>query len=122
MGSQTILLVDDDRGVLEMLDKFLSEKGFRTLRASSAEQALSLASEAKDPIKLLITDVVLPGTNGISLANRLREKWSQLRVIYISGQIRPSELFDSKYKFLRKPFRLESLERAVKDQLSEPTE
>jgi DNA-binding NtrC family response regulator len=122
MAVRTVLLVDDDFGVLEMLDKFLANKGFKTLKATTPDQALRVAEERNEPISLLITDIVLPGMSGISLATRLQEKWSQLRVIYISGQIRPSELFDSKLRFLRKPFRLESLEQAVKEQLSDPTE
>jgi PAS domain S-box-containing protein len=83
-GHETILVVEDDPAVLDLVKRVLDLRGFRILAASSGEGALELAREA-GRIDLLLTDVVMPGMDGAELARRLRELRPDLRVLYASG-------------------------------------
>ena len=102
----TILLVEDETALREIAHKVLAREGYRVLVASDAEDALTLAASAQFPIDLLLTDVVMPGMNGATLARELKSKRPPLRVLLMSGyagddltgELKPGE------RFLRKPF------------------
>ncbi len=108
-----ILIVDDESGIREFLQIFLSARGFEVLSAASGEEALELWSERADEIKLLLTDMVMPGLNGKALADRIRAQRPGLPVIFMSGYLPEAiaeETLDA--PFLKKPFSpIELLER-----------
>lgn len=68
----TILLVDDELDLLETARDILANEGYRVLEAGNAEEALRLARETREPIDLLLTDVVMPGKHGHELAAERR--------------------------------------------------
>jgi len=70
-GSETILAVDDDPTILDLVINVLKPMGYQVLLASSGEQALELAASHQDEIDLLLTDVMLPGIKGHELARRV---------------------------------------------------
>ena len=71
-GTETVLLAEDEPGVLEVASKLLSEQGYKVLRASNGVEALGVAwMHAPEKIDLLLTDVVMPQMNGKDLADRL---------------------------------------------------
>jgi CheY-like chemotaxis protein len=118
----TVLLVEDEPSLLQLVRLMLAELGYRVLAAASAPEALQLAREQQGAIDLLVTDLVLPGTGGRELADTLQAELPGLRVLCMSGHAlhaagargggeRP--LF-----FLQKPFRLEELARAVQEALA----
>ena len=78
MTQRTILIVDDERAVRELVAAALTRAGFEVRMAGSAEEALTL--EAHRPVDLLLTDVILPNINGAELAKRIRQRSPQTRV------------------------------------------
>lgn len=83
--AQTILLVDDDPSVLDVVRQILETLGFGVLAAPSGEEALGLARAHAGPIALLLADVVMPGLSGPETAARLRVARPETRVLYMSG-------------------------------------
>ena len=117
----TILLVEDDPQIRDLIRRSLDAKGYRVLKASDGQAALSLAADYRGPIDLLVTDVVMPGVDGFTLAERLVELRPETRVLLISGYAEQSvvreELVGSRHRFLLKPFTSARLLRAIREQL-----
>ena len=112
----TILVVEDDEGVRELITKALEPMGARLLVAASAAEAVEAAIGAH--IDLLLTDVVLPGMSGTELAASLCVAQPALRVIYITGWEEHAALADvPDGGLLRKPFGLAELTSAVANAL-----
>lgn len=84
-GFGTILLVEDEAFLREVTCEILESTGYRVLKTRNAEEAISAFRQYKSIVKLLLTDVVLPGQNGRDLANALRAICPNLRTIFISG-------------------------------------
>jgi len=120
---ETILLAEDATQVRKMAKKILEMQGYTVLDAPDAESALRIAAEYEEtPIHLLLTDVVLPMTDGKTLGNRLQALWPELKVLYTSGH--PRELLnrlgvsEDQVNFLAKPFSAKGLLRAVRRALA----
>ncbi len=108
----TILVVDDDAGVREIVAEFLEEAGYPVLQAKGGREALRLLSETPG-IAMMISDVRMPDMSGIELAEAalaLRD----LKIILVSGYFQPQPI---KQRFLRKPFRMRELVAAVRAEL-----
>ena len=120
-GSETILLVDDTDMVRRLARDVLSGAGYHVLEAGGADEAMQVAGNQPDPIHLLVTDVVMPGRNGIELADRLRTTHGELPVLYISGYtdmaIVRDGLLSQDVAFLQKPFTPDDLLRKVRQVL-----
>jgi DNA-binding response OmpR family regulator len=106
VAQQSVLVVDDERAVREVVSTALTRAGFRVRAAATAEDALEL--ERSEPVDLLITDVILPKMNGPDLARMVRKRSPATRVLFISGytgdaSIGPDDL-ESGLAFLQKPF------------------
>jgi PAS domain S-box-containing protein len=121
-GSETVLLVEDEESVRQLVRETLEARGYGVLEAGNGNAALALASRHTDPIHLVITDVIMPGLNGHELAHQLLSLRPDLKVLYLSGYAQdafpPSE---SQKAFLQKPFTLQSLSRKVREILGPPT-
>ncbi|MGA7504897.1 MAG: PAS domain S-box protein [Candidatus Sulfotelmatobacter sp.] len=121
-GSETILLVEDEESVRQLVRETLESRGYRVLEAANGQTALALAAEHKDDLHLVITDVVMPGLSGHELAQQLLDGRPALKVLYLSGYAQdafpPSE---SHKAFLQKPFTLQSLARKVREVLGPST-
>ncbi len=106
--SGNVLLVEDDAGVREVVARALREGGFQVLDAGGAGDAMELATRAPGPVDVLVTDVVMPGMNGKALAEELRRRRPELKVLFVSGY--PDEIIgrhgvlDAGVEFLPKPF------------------
>jgi PAS domain S-box-containing protein len=85
VGTETILLVEDESGVRAFARTVLQRFGYHVLEAASAEAALSLLETHRGPVDLLLTDVVLPGIDGRELAVRVRADRSDVPVLFMSG-------------------------------------
>jgi len=117
-GSETILLVEDDALVRTLTRTILREAGYQVLEAENADAALALAERHATAIHLLLTDVVLPRVGGRQLADQLRARRSETRVLFMSGYANDSivrhGVVDSAVELLPKPFTRVSLLRRVR--------
>lgn len=109
-----ILIVDDDDDVREALAETLQEFGYRVVCASSGEEALSVLAGRTD-LHMMITDVRMPGMSGLELAEHVRHRHADVKIIIISGYFQPQPVRD---RFLRKPFHLRELASAVEAELA----
>ena len=113
-----ILVVEDDPDVLKMVCYALDLRGYKVLSAVSGEDAVEIAVRQNSPISLLLTDIEMPGMDGLELSHRLRQSLN-LPVLLMSGWT-DSEWLDGT-PLLRKPFTLEQLAEAVDKVLKEDT-
>ncbi len=120
-GTETILLVEDEKSVLQVNKILLESLGYRVLPAGTPTEAIRLARKHAGRIHLLVTDVVMPEMNGRELAERLASRYPGLRCLYMSGYlaggIAHHGLLDEGIHFLQKPFSLNSLAAKVRDAL-----
>ena len=87
MGTECVLIVEDEEAVRQLARRALRRKGYAVLEAKDASAAEQVWSERNGRIDLLLTDVVMPETTGVELAARLRASWPGLRVLYMSGYV-----------------------------------
>ena len=122
----TILLVEDEAFVRDVACEILQSLGYQVIPASNADEAMRLFNE-RQPIHLLLTDVVMPGMNGSDLAEQLKLMDPRLKTIYMSGYtsnpLVRKGFANPRIAYLQKPFTLEALGKKVKEVLeeSEPT-
>lgn len=121
-GSETILLVEDERAVATLAESLLRRMGYRVLTAYSAADAIAAAGRHAGTIDLVLTDVVMPGASGRDLAEKLRGSRPGLRVLYMSGY--PTDAVvrhgveEGQVPFLQKPFTMASLAAKVREALA----
>ncbi len=119
-GNETILLVEDEPDVREIIADILEYHGYRVLQAGDGPEALQVWTACSSQIDLLVTDIVMPnGLKGNVLAERLRQDRAELKVIFSSGyspDFAPlAGAPKSRVIFLQKPYKLEALVKAVRD-------
>ncbi|MGE3538590.1 MAG: response regulator [Candidatus Tectimicrobiota bacterium] len=108
-GSETILLVEDDEAVRQLVLHVLQHYGYSTLEARHARDAIALCAQHDGMIHLMVTDVVMPGMSGRELAERLAQSRPDMRVLYMSGYaadraLSAQGLAVGETPFLQKPF------------------
>jgi PAS domain S-box-containing protein len=120
-GSETILVVEDEAALREIIRRVLERQGYTVLEASTADAALKLARDRAGPIHLLLADVVLPGGSGRPLADELVALRADLKVLFMSGYtedvIVQRGVLAPGTPFINKPFSADSLARKVRDVL-----
>ena len=118
---ETVLLVEDEAGVRELMREALVEAGFKVIQACDGQEGLAVARVAPQ-LDLLVTDVGLPGLNGRQLADAVREIRPDLKVLFITGYAEsaasPSGFLASGMAILTKPFVLGTLVERVRSMLS----
>jgi len=119
---ETVLLVDDEEHIRMLASMTLEERGYLVLAASHAEEAIMLAEKHRGTIKALITDVVMPGINGVQLAEMLCKVVPGIRVLFVSGHskevVSTSKLLSAHNNYLQKPYRGDALISKVHEILS----
>jgi CheY-like chemotaxis protein len=122
-GSETLLLVEDEDGVRELIHEWLADHGYEVLVAADGPEALALAEARGRPIDLLVADVVMPKMGGPALAKRLLSRQPSLKVVFISGYadeaIGDRRVLEEGASFLQKPFTLDALLLKVRRVLDE---
>jgi two-component system, cell cycle sensor histidine kinase and response regulator CckA len=120
-GAETVLLVEDDHDVRELLGKTLERHGYRLLQAATGKDALELVGDPAVSIDLLVTDAVLPELSGPALAGHATRLRPGIRVLFISGYTDDAMLrlgvSNRNEAFLQKPFGSEALLRKVRQLL-----
>ncbi|MGC1936617.1 MAG: ATP-binding protein, partial [Candidatus Acidiferrales bacterium] len=120
-GSETILLVEDEKGVRELAREYLEQIGYRVLQADNAAQALEIARKHAGLIELLFTDVVMGGMSGRQLAEEMQKLRPEIKILYMSGYtdeaIVHHGILGRGSVLLQKPFTLNSLAIKVRETL-----
>jgi two-component system, cell cycle sensor histidine kinase and response regulator CckA len=120
-GGETILLVEDEAAVRELVRQVLQAMGYTVLEAANGEQALQLSRVHRGPIHLLLADVVLPGLSGPEVADQLTSTRPEIHVIYMSGYVQDTikryGILERQRVFLQKPFTPAALLASVREAL-----
>jgi len=118
-GSETVLLVEDEEGVREVIVEWLSAHGYRVIAAPNGAEALEVSSRHDGRIDLMVADVVMPHMGGPALAERLLPLRPEMKVIYVSGYadeaIGDPSMLAAGAAFLQKPFSLDALLRRIRE-------
>ncbi len=122
---ERILVVDDEPEVLRFVTASLQRAGYRVESASSGETALErYTAQGSDPYRLVLTDVIMPGLDGVGLVNRILKRDPAVRVLFMSGQVSPEftqqDFAGNRFELLSKPFRPDQLLKAVRNVLDRP--
>jgi signal transduction histidine kinase/CheY-like chemotaxis protein len=122
-GTEAILLVEDRKDVRDLTAMTLRDLGYTVLAANSAAEALELALDRSRTIHMLLTDVLMPRTNGFDLATRIRTYQSGIKVLFMSGYTEPARMSENMSQpgcaYLQKPFTPQSLAKAVRELLDD---
>jgi two-component system cell cycle sensor histidine kinase/response regulator CckA len=120
-GTETVLVVEDEESLRELVVTVLEQNGYNVIAAERPAAALEAAARIGEPIHLLLTDVVLPGMSGRELAEKLLAQRKDLKVLYVSGYtddiITHHGVLEPGIAFLQKPFSRESLLVKVREVL-----
>jgi PAS domain S-box-containing protein len=117
-GHETILLVEDEPMVRDLFRDVLVEAGYRVLEAQNGAEALEVVSRHREPIHLMVTDVIMPGMSGGELVRRMAEVRPEVKVLYISGYnddvLVRRGVIETGVSFLQKPCMPDELTRVVR--------
>jgi two-component system cell cycle sensor histidine kinase/response regulator CckA len=117
-GSETILLVEDEQAVREIVRETLTSQGYTVLEAQHGPEALRIAEKHTSRIHLLMTDVVMPAMHGPELADALCKIHSETKVLFMSGYtdsaLTRHGVLEGKREFMQKPFTLGDLAKRVR--------
>jgi signal transduction histidine kinase len=120
-GTETVLLVEDEESVRQLVRDTLTAKGYRVLEAEHGEAGVAAAAGHRGKIDLVITDVVMPGMGGREMVKELAQTRPETKVLYLSGYTEDAIVNDGSIEkgtaFLQKPFTLQSLSRKVREVL-----
>jgi PAS domain S-box-containing protein len=120
-GSETVLVVEDERGVRSLVCEALASHGYKVLEAAGAASALEISERYTEPIHLLLTDVVMPQTGGKELAKGFSTLHPETKVLYMSGYtddaIVRHGILEGGTSFLQKPFQPKALLLKIREVL-----
>ena len=118
-GTETILVVEDDKLLREFICEVLVTNGYSIISASNGSEALELTLQRKNKIDLLLTDVVMPGMSGRTLAAQMMESHPALKILYMSGYTENAivhhGVLDRGVELIQKPFTIGMLARKVRE-------
>ena len=121
VASETILVVEDEDGVRHMAQRMLESSGYTVLTARNAGEALLMLERQESLVRLMLTDVVMPGMSGPDLAARVAKTRPDLKVLFTSGHTEnaalPRSLLDNATHFIGKPYTKLGLTRKVRETL-----
>ncbi|RMD94430.1 MAG: sigma-54-dependent Fis family transcriptional regulator [Calditrichaeota bacterium] len=122
MSAKSILIVDDEASVRQSLEKTISKAGYVAHTAATSEEALKVLD--KHPVDIVLTDLKMPETDGITLLKKIKKKYSEIEVIVLTGygtiETAVEAMKEGAYDFITKPFKkaviLNTIERAAERQ------
>ena len=121
VGDETVLVVEDNEAILRLTATMLAGLGYDVLTARLPDEAMAAARGHPRPVRLLVTDVVMPGSNGRELARRLQATLPDLKVLFMSGYtanvIAHRGVLDADVHFIQKPFTRKALADRVREVL-----
>jgi CheY-like chemotaxis protein len=124
-GAETVLLVEDEEGIRNLLNATLKEQGYTVLSAAHGNEALEIATKFDRPIDLLLTDVVMPEMGGRALAEHVARSHPEVKILFMSGytddMVMRHGVLQAEVEFLQKPYTLVSLLRKIRAVLDSGT-
>jgi CheY-like chemotaxis protein/two-component sensor histidine kinase len=117
-AAETILLVEDERGLRKLMKEFLVAEGYTVIESADGPSAIAISKTYIGAIHLLVTDVIMPKMHGRNLTKLLRQQRPGLKVLYVTGHDDPGTLKGA--RVLEKPFLPEILLREIRHVLSTP--
>jgi CheY-like chemotaxis protein len=121
LGSETILIVEDDKEVRNLAVRILKRQGYTVLDGSYGAEAFNACRQHKGPIHLLVTDVVMPGMDGRALSESLSKLHPEMKVLYMSGYtddaIIRHGVMEKGMNYIQKPFTVNGLTNKVREVL-----
>jgi PAS domain S-box-containing protein len=122
-GTETVLLIEDEPQLRKLLGIILHELGYRVLSASNGDEGLGLFTHHENEIAIVVTDLDMPGMNGLAVAKTLNEKKSSLKIVvtsgYLDGTTREQARQYGVAKIMQKPYDPEDLARVIRELLDE---
>jgi signal transduction histidine kinase/ActR/RegA family two-component response regulator len=116
---ETVLVVEDEEIVRELVCDVLEDQGYRVLCAPDGIKALEVSSDYRGKIHLLVTDVIMPHMNGHELATRIASGRPDMKILYVSGysdnDIGDQGVLDPRHQLLQKPFTPQTLARKIRE-------
>lgn len=120
---ETVLVVEDEEIVRELVCEVLIEQGYNVICAADGMEALTVANDFDATIHLLVTDVIMPQMNGHELAAKLAVLRPEMKILYVSGysdnDIGDHGVLDPRFELLQKPFTPQTLARKIRDVIHE---
>jgi PAS domain S-box-containing protein len=120
-GTETILVVEDEESLRRVAQRVLASAGYTVLVAANGGEALWLLERRDPPVDLVLTDVVMPGMSGGTLADRIRGSQSKMKILFTSGYtddaIGHHGVLDEGVHFIAKPYTIADLTRKVREVL-----
>lgn len=121
-GSETVLLVEDEKGVRELAREYLEMTGYSVIEAENGYTALELAALHAGDIHLLMTDVIMPGISGRELAERIKTIRPGIKILFMSGYadqaVVHNGILDTNAALLQKPFTVAALASKLREILA----
>jgi DNA-binding NtrC family response regulator len=120
-GWETILVVEDEESLLNLVAEILRDAGYNVMSAHGPKEALRLIAEHREPVHMILTDVVMPGMSGRELADLVIAGRPGTRVLYMSGYtdnaIVHHGVLDAGVTYIQKPFTPDALIKMVREVL-----
>jgi len=120
-GSETVLFVEDEESVRELVTEYLTGAGYKVLEACDGAQALEIAAKHQGTIEILVTDVVMPKLSGREVASRITAERPNVKVLFISGYTDDSifrhGVLEGGVAYLQKPFNLKAIAQKIREVL-----
>jgi two-component system, cell cycle sensor histidine kinase and response regulator CckA len=115
-GTETILFVEDEESLRQVVGEYLRKKGYKVIEALDGPSALEASENEPGKIHALVTDLIMPGFGGLKLAELLAVKRPDIRVVYISGYTDRTVGIEAvkTASYLQKPFSLQALGRLLR--------
>jgi CheY-like chemotaxis protein len=121
--AETVLVVDDEEMLVELVCRMVQRRGFNTITATNAEEALRLYDERASEIRLVITDLMMPGMDGRALSKELLRRNPGVRILVSTGYSAPSDLDDVEAMGIKgvvtKPYQSDQLLAMVEQALAD---
>jgi len=116
----TILVVDDEDLIRKIIDRMLQPMGYCILHAANGDEALTICERWNGAIHLMVTDVTMPGMNGIDLVECATDRWPNIKILFITGFATDAAVRrrTSNHPLLPKPFTCDQLTGKVQELLA----
>jgi PAS domain S-box-containing protein len=123
-GTETVVVVEDDEALLRLVRQMLEEDGYTVLPARSGAEAAKLCEQENNDIRLVISDIVMPGMSGLELARALLKRQPEMKLLLMSGysqhRTTDAERRELGAGFIQKPFSWVTLSRKIRELLDSP--